>query len=267
MAGSACRRRSPARWRTRGRLSPPRAPGSTSRASTSIVPAVEVSADLAGSRFVIDRLTLASGNGRIDGRGDIDLTRNTYTAHVTASDVPVTPLIGIADSDVPMSGRASTAASTAKARSATSADSGRVSLADARWKDADLGNITADVTLEGRNASVAVDAPELALKGNGSIGVDPRGTLAVRGEWTPHDVAAIAAAAGRGAVYADQRFGRAAVRAERHARSPGRTARAGQRSMRSTSRSAGRPSAGPSRTAGVRRTNGARRKHRRSPRG
>ena len=39
---------------------------------------------------------------------------------------------------------------------------------------------------------MSVDAAELALKGSGSIGVDPRGTLAVRGEWTPDDVAAIA---------------------------------------------------------------------------
>ena len=65
-------------------------------------------------------------------------------------------------------------------------------ISNARWKDADLGNPSAEIRFEGRNAVVAVDAPELALKGNGSIGVDTRGTLAVRGEWTPNDVAAIA---------------------------------------------------------------------------
>jgi outer membrane protein assembly factor BamA/autotransporter translocation and assembly factor TamB len=152
--------------------------------------AVGVSADLERSRFVIDQLTLSSGNGRLDGRGDIDLTRNTYTAHVTASDLPVTPLVGIADSDVLVSGRVN-GSFDGEGSFSNLGGRGRLSLNAARWKDADLGNPTADVTLEGRNAVVAVDAPELALKGNGSIGVDSRGTLAVRGDWTPNDVAAI----------------------------------------------------------------------------
>ena len=64
---------------------------------------------------------------------------------------------------------------------------GHVSLAGTHWRDADLGNINADVTLAGRNASVSIDARELALKGNGSTGVDATGALAFRGEWTPTD--------------------------------------------------------------------------------
>ena len=152
--------------------------------------AVDASADLDGPRFVIDRLTLSSGNGRLDGRGDVDLAHNTYTAHVTASDLPVTPLIGIADSDVPVSGRVN-GSFDGEGSFSSLGGRGRVSLNAARWKDADLGNPTADVRLEGRNAVVTVDAPELALKANGSIGLDSTGTLAIRGDWTPNDVAAI----------------------------------------------------------------------------
>ena len=51
--------------------------------------AVEVSADLTRARFVFDRVTLQSGAGRIEGRGDVDFTRKTYTAHLTANDIPV----------------------------------------------------------------------------------------------------------------------------------------------------------------------------------
>ena len=64
-----------------------------------------------------------------------------------------------------------------------------MSLADTRWKDANLGNVSADVTLAGRDASVSVESPELALKGSGSIGVDSGGAVAFRGEWAPVDLA------------------------------------------------------------------------------
>ena len=146
--------------------------------------ALDVSADLAASRFVVDRLTLQSGSGRIDGRGDIDLTGDTYAAHLTASNVPVRPLIGIGDSDVPVSARLN-GSFDGEGSFKNLGGRGRVSLAEARWKEADFGNITADVTLVGRNASVSAEAPELALKISGLIGVDPRGAVAVRGDWAP----------------------------------------------------------------------------------
>ena len=152
--------------------------------------AVEVNADLKRARFVFDRVTLQSGTGRIEGRGDIDLTGKTYTAHLTATDIPVRPVAGLSDSDLPISARLS-GAFDGEGSFTNLGGSGRIALADARWQDADLGNPAADIRLEGRNAVVSVDAPELALKGTGSIGVDPRGTLAVRGEWTPNDIAAI----------------------------------------------------------------------------
>ncbi len=153
--------------------------------------AVELSADLQGSRFVIDRLTLASGNGRLDGRGDIDLTRDRYTAHVTASDLPVTPLIGLAYSDLPASGRLS--GSFDGEGSFSNLDGrGRVSLDAAHWKDADLGTVTADVALSGRTASVSVNAPAVSFEANGTVGTEPQGAVAFRGNWTPGDLGALA---------------------------------------------------------------------------
>ena len=152
--------------------------------------ALDVSVDLAASRFVVDRLTLQSGSGRIDGRGDIDLARDTYTAHLTASDVPVSPVVGIGDADVPISARLN-GSFDGEGSFTNLGGRGRVSLAEARWKEAELGNVTAEVTLEGRDASVSAEAPELALKISGSIGVDPRGAVAVRGDWAPLDVAPI----------------------------------------------------------------------------
>ena len=95
--------------------------------------ALDVSADLAASRFVVDRLTLQSGSGQIDGRGDIDLTRDTYVAHLTASDVPVGPLIGIGDSDVPISARLN-GSFDGEGSFKNLGGRGRLSLAEARWK-------------------------------------------------------------------------------------------------------------------------------------
>ena len=51
----------------------------------------EVSVDLNRARFVIDPLTLQTGSGRLEGRGDVDLTGQTYSAHLTAADVPIRP--------------------------------------------------------------------------------------------------------------------------------------------------------------------------------
>ena len=154
--------------------------------------AVEVSADLERSRFVIDRLTMQSGSGRIDGRGEIDLTRDTYAAHLVANDVPVSPFVGLSDSDVPLSGRLN-GSFDGEGSFDNLGGRGRFSMAATRWKEADLGSISADVTLEGRNASVSAEAPDLALKAGGSIGVvGPAGAVAVRGEWAPREVAPIA---------------------------------------------------------------------------
>jgi outer membrane protein assembly factor BamA/autotransporter translocation and assembly factor TamB len=152
----------------------------------------EVNIDLNRARFVIDPLTLQAGTGRLEGRSDVDLTGQTYSAHVTAADVPIRPLVGVGtDSDVPISAQLN-GTFDGDGSFANLGGRGHVSLTGTHWRDADLGDINADITLEGRNASVSIDAPELALKGNGSAGVDPTGTLAFRGEWAPADLAAIA---------------------------------------------------------------------------
>jgi outer membrane protein assembly factor BamA/autotransporter translocation and assembly factor TamB len=152
----------------------------------------EISADLNAARFSIERFALQSDHGRIEGRGGADLTQQTYTAHLTAADIPVRPIVGMGtDSDVPISARLNGAFD--GEGSFTNLDGrGRVALSGTRWKDLDLGNVNAEVTLAGRDASVVADAPDLALKAIGSVGVDPRGALAFRGEWAPNDVGSIA---------------------------------------------------------------------------
>jgi outer membrane protein assembly factor BamA/autotransporter translocation and assembly factor TamB len=152
----------------------------------------EVSVDLNRARLVIDPLTLQTGSGRLEGRADVDLTGHTYSTHLTAADVPIRPLVGVGtDSDVPISAQLN-GTFDGDGSFANLGGRGHVSLAGTHWRDADLGDINADVTLAGRSASVSIEARELALKGDGSAGVDATGALAFRGDWTPTDLAAIA---------------------------------------------------------------------------
>jgi outer membrane protein assembly factor BamA/autotransporter translocation and assembly factor TamB len=151
-----------------------------------------ISVDVNRTRFVIDPLTLQTGSGRLEGRGDVDLTGQTYTAHLTAADVPIRPLVGVGtDSDVPISATLN-GTFDGDGSFANLGGRGHVSLAGTRLSGADLGDINADVTLAGRNVSVSIEARELALKGNGSAGVDANGALVFHGEWSPTDLAAIA---------------------------------------------------------------------------
>ncbi len=79
--------------------------------------------------------------------------------HVTVGELPVTPLIGIAaDTDVPLAGRVN-GSFDGQGSFNDLGGRGRLSLNAARWQDADLGNPSADIRLEGRNAVVAVNVP------------------------------------------------------------------------------------------------------------
>ena len=110
----------------------------------------EVSVDLNRARFVIDPLTLQTGSGRLEGRADVDLTGQTYSAHLTAADVPIRPLVGVGtDSDVPVSALLN-GTFDGDGSFANLGGRGHVSLAGTYWRDADLGDINADVTLAGR---------------------------------------------------------------------------------------------------------------------
>jgi outer membrane protein assembly factor BamA/autotransporter translocation and assembly factor TamB len=150
-----------------------------------------IRADIGNSRFVLDQLELQCGGGRVDGRGSVDLADDTYTAHLTVTDVPIRPLTGVLPPDTPVSARLG-ASFDGEGSFRNLGGRGHVSLAAAHWRAADVGNIGADLTLAGRAASVSIDAPALALAGSGTAGVDPDGVLSFRGEWTPDDLAATA---------------------------------------------------------------------------
>jgi outer membrane protein assembly factor BamA/autotransporter translocation and assembly factor TamB len=148
-------------------------------------------ARVAGPEIAIERVVVESGPGRIDGNGTLDLARETYAASLKAIDVPIRPVAGMANEDVPASGVLN---GTFEGQGSFTRLGGRghISLTDARWQDADLGRITSDLTLAGRDVSFTLDADDLALKGDGSVGIDPSGAVTLRGRWTPEDVAAVA---------------------------------------------------------------------------
>ena len=153
---------------------------------------VTADARVIGGEVAVERLLLEIGTGRLEGSGTLDLTHDTYTARVTAADVAIRPIDSVNDDgDVPVSG---TLNGTFDGKGSLQHLGGRghVSLVDARWRDADLGRIEADLTLANRDLSFTFDASDLALKGSGTVGVDADGPLSVRGRWEPNDVAAIA---------------------------------------------------------------------------
>jgi outer membrane protein assembly factor BamA/autotransporter translocation and assembly factor TamB len=149
-------------------------------------------ARISGPEVAVDTLLLELGTGRVDGSATIHLGRETYAARVNATNVPVRPLAGIADAgELPVSG---TVSGTFEGTGTFQRLGGRghLSLADARWRDADFGRLDTDFTLAGREVSFSVDGADLALKASGSVSLDPNGALSVRGRWEPTDLAAIA---------------------------------------------------------------------------
>jgi outer membrane protein assembly factor BamA/autotransporter translocation and assembly factor TamB len=147
---------------------------------------------LAGSELVLERVLVQQDGGRIEAAGTFNLTRRTYEAHVTATDVSLHPVIEInGEADASMAGRLN-ATFDGGGTLANLGGRGRVSIADARWGSADVGALGADFTLAGRSATFSFDARDLALAGHGTVGVDPSGPLTVSATWEPGDAAAIA---------------------------------------------------------------------------
>jgi outer membrane protein assembly factor BamA/autotransporter translocation and assembly factor TamB len=146
---------------------------------------------LIGSELAVDRLLLESGAGRVEANGGVDLTRETYAARVTITDVPIRPIVGVGAEDLPISGSLD-GSFDGQGSLRRFGGRGTLSVADARWRDADLGRITGDFGLAGRDVSFALDASDLALKGSGTVSVEPNGPVSLRGRWEPDDVAAVA---------------------------------------------------------------------------
>ncbi len=147
---------------------------------------------LAGSDVALERILVQQDGGRIEAAGTFNLTRHTYEAHATATDVSLHPVIEVnGEADASMTGRLN-ATFDGAGTFANLGGRGRVSIADARWGSADLGFVGADFTLAGRTAAFSFDARDLALAGHGTVGVDPSGPLTVSATWEPGDAAAIA---------------------------------------------------------------------------
>ena len=147
---------------------------------------------VAGSDLALERVLVQQDGGRIEAAGTFNLTRDTYEAHATATDVWLHPVIEVnGEADASMAGRLN-ATFDGAGTLANLGGRGRVSIADARWGSADVGLVGADFTLAGRIATFSFDARDLALAGHGTVGVDPSGPLTVSATWEPGDAAAIA---------------------------------------------------------------------------
>ena len=148
-------------------------------------------AHLIGSELSVDRLLVESGPGRVEATGAFDLTSETYVAHATIADMPIQPIVGVGAEDLPISGSID-GDFDGRGSLGRLGGRGRLSIADARWRDADLGTIGGDFTLADRDVSFTLAAGELALNGSGTVGVDANGPVSVRARWQPEDVTAVA---------------------------------------------------------------------------
>ncbi len=149
-------------------------------------------ARLDGSDLTIDRLLLESEGGRLDATATINLTRETYTTKATATELPIHPVIASnGDRETPLSGKLNGTFEGAGSFRALGGR-GRLSFNGAKWRTSDFGNVSSDVTLAGQTATFTLEAPDVALTGRGSVGLDTAGALAVSATWEPADVASVA---------------------------------------------------------------------------
>jgi autotransporter translocation and assembly factor TamB len=148
-------------------------------------------ARLDGRQLTIERLLADSEGGRLEASAVVDLARERYTTKAAAENLPIHPLLEIdGESGRPLTGRLNgTFEGTGSFQQL--GGRGRLSMTDARWRDADFGTVTSDVTLAGRTAAFTLDAHDVALQGHGSVGLDPDGAMSVSATWEPQDVAAV----------------------------------------------------------------------------
>jgi len=148
-------------------------------------------ARLDGRQLTVERLVADSEGGRLEASASVDLARETYTTKATMENLPVHPLLEVnGERGTPLTGRLS-GSFEGSGSFRQLGGRGRLSMTDARWRDADFGTVNSDVTLAGRTAGFTIDARDLALQGHGSIGLDPDGALSVSATWEPQDVAAV----------------------------------------------------------------------------
>jgi outer membrane protein assembly factor BamA/autotransporter translocation and assembly factor TamB len=142
---------------------------------------------LAGRSIDVRRLQMLLGEGRLDGRGRVDLGASSYVVSASAVNLPIKPVPGdggrpLFALDARLNGNVDGAGSFANL-----GGRGRFSLTDTHYLDADLGQIEADVTASGRRVSADIRAPDLAATAVAEVDVDPAGQLSAHGQWEPRD--------------------------------------------------------------------------------
>jgi outer membrane protein assembly factor BamA/autotransporter translocation and assembly factor TamB len=153
---------------------------------------VEARVHVIGAAIAIERVRIDSGEGRLEGNGQMDLSRRTYVAHATATSFPIRPVPGDDGSVMaPVSTRLSGQLD-GEGTFDRLDGRGRLLFADATWADANLGAIESDMTLRGRRVSLDVRVPDLQLTASGDVGIDANSSVSAHGRWEPADVAAIA---------------------------------------------------------------------------
>jgi len=145
-----------------------------------------------GPAIAIERFRLDSGEGRLEGQGQIDLSHRTYEAHATADAVPIRPVPGDDGAVIaPVSARFS-GQFDGQGTFDRLDGRGHLLFADATWADASLGAVESDFILRSRRISLDLRAPDLQLTASGEGGIDPNSSMSARGRWEPSDVAALA---------------------------------------------------------------------------
>jgi outer membrane protein assembly factor BamA len=148
-------------------------------------------ARLDGRQLTVERLLAESEGGRLEASALVHLARDTYTTRAAVENLPIHPLLDVSgERGTPLTG---TLNGTFEGSGSFQqlGGRGRVSMTDARWRDADFGTVNSDVTLVGRMATFTIDARDVALQGRGSVGLDADGAMSVSATWEPQDVAAV----------------------------------------------------------------------------
>jgi outer membrane protein assembly factor BamA/autotransporter translocation and assembly factor TamB len=169
-----------------------RATGDSLEVSGEKIDRVEADIHLAGSDVTVDRLAVEQQAGRLEARGTYNLAREAYTAHVTATDVPLhVPLGQVGAPEASASGRVNATFEGSGTLSAPGGH-GQLTIEDACWRNADLGTASVTVALSGRTAAFEFAARDLALDGHGTAGLDAAGPVSISARWQPADLEAIA---------------------------------------------------------------------------
>jgi outer membrane protein assembly factor BamA/autotransporter translocation and assembly factor TamB len=155
------------------------------------VDSLDADVSIAGRTITFDRLTIRSGNGRLDGRGSFDLAHQRYGLHAALDRLPVRPVSDAAGGVLLPIVTSVTGSVDGDGALFALAGNARLSSTETHWGNADLGPVDADLTATGGTVSADVRVPDWAFTATGQVGVDARGPISMHGRWEPNDLAAL----------------------------------------------------------------------------